>query len=75
MDYTDKLAEPMPGKRSDDKRHLNAWIWETDHKVLGKVAKENGMTLTSLIEYLIGELRKKQPNEIRKWHEKQKRNN
>jgi macrodomain Ter protein organizer (MatP/YcbG family) len=60
----------MANSRSKDKRHLNAWIWETDHKVLARVAKENGMTLTDLVEYLIGELRKKEPKEIQKWKNK-----
>ncbi len=62
----------MANSRSTDKRHLNAWIWERDDAVLRRVAKENGMTKTELVEYLIGELRKKEPKEIQKWKKKKR---
>jgi len=62
----------MANSRSTDKRHLNAWIWERDDAVLRRVAEENGMTKTELVEYLIGELRKKEPKEIQKWKKKKR---
>ena len=61
----------MPNQRNVGKKHLNAWIWETDMDELAAVAKDNGMTLTDLVEYLINELKNKQPKEIQQWHQKQ----
>tara|TARA_R100001443_G_scaffold89011_3_gene95427 strand:- start:3305 stop:3496 length:192 start_codon:yes stop_codon:yes gene_type:complete len=60
----------MANSRSADKRHLNAWIFERDDEVLKRVAKENGITKTELVEYLISQLKKKQTKDIQKWKNK-----
>tara|TARA_R110001583_G_scaffold45311_7_gene142873 strand:+ start:3776 stop:3988 length:213 start_codon:yes stop_codon:yes gene_type:complete len=49
----------MPGQRDKKRRSLSAYIWETDKEVLKRVAKENDMTLTEVIEFLIDELNNK----------------
>ena len=62
----------MPGQRDKKRRSLSAYVWETDKKVLQRVAKENDMTLTEVIEFLIDELNSKdKTNEIKKWKNKQ----
>jgi len=63
----------MANSRSIDKRHLNAWIWERDDVVLNRVASENDMTKTELVEYLISQLTKKQTKDIQQWKNKKKR--
>jgi hypothetical protein len=65
----------MANSRNTDKRHLNAWIWERDDAVLNRVAKENGMTKTELVEYLISQLNKKQTKDIQEWKNKNRGNN
>lgn len=47
----------MSGDRHKDRRRLNAWIFERDFDVLKKVAEREGISVTALIEKLIGELR------------------
>jgi len=62
----------MANSRSADKRHLNAWIFERDDAVLNQVAKDNVMTKTELVEYLISQLTKKQTKEIQLWKSNRK---
>ena len=61
----------MPNTRNDKKRSLSAYIWENDKDVLNRVAKENNMTMTELIEYLVSELKEKSDTitreKIKKW--------
>jgi|TARA_R110001592_G_scaffold327549_1_gene608754 hypothetical protein len=62
----------MANSRSTEKRHLNAWIFERDNEVLNRVAKENGLTKTELVEYLISQLQKKQTKNIQAWKQNKK---
>tara|TARA_R110002020_G_scaffold187963_2_gene386491 strand:+ start:515 stop:763 length:249 start_codon:yes stop_codon:yes gene_type:complete len=82
VDYTPKFgalhlsnetAILMANSRSSDKRHLNAWIFERSDAVLNRVAKENQMTKTELVEYLISQLEEKESKEIEKWKNKKKK--
>ena len=41
-------------------------------EVLKRVAEEHGLTRTELVEFLIGELRKKEPKDVQKWKNKKK---
>ena len=62
----------MANSRSSDKRHLNAWIFERDDAVLNQVAKDNDITKTELVEYLISQLTKKQTKKIQLWKSNRK---
>ncbi len=42
--------------------------------VLKRVAEDNGLTRTELVEFLIGELRKMEPKEVQKWKKKNRKN-
>jgi len=63
----------LANSRSSDKRHLNAWIFERSDAVLNRVAKENKLTKTELVEYLISELEEKESKGIEKWKNKRKK--
>ena len=64
----------MPNQRDERKKSLSAYIWETDKEVLAQVAKDNDMTMTELIEYLVDELKDKSESitreQIKKWKKK-----
>jgi hypothetical protein len=64
----------MPNQRDERKKSLSAYIWETDKEVLAQVAKDNNMTMTELIEYLVNELKEKSDSitreNIKKWKKK-----
>ena len=64
----------MPNQRDERKKSLSAYIWETDKEVLAQVAKNNDMTMTELIEYLVDELKDKSESitreQIKKWKKK-----
>jgi hypothetical protein len=64
----------MPNQRDERKKSLSAYIWETDKEVLAQVAKDNDMTMTELIEYLVNELKEKSDSitreNIKKWKKK-----
>ena len=50
------------------------YLWETDKEVLKKLADENGMTLTEIVEFLINELNNQSEvitrQKIQKWKKK-----
>ena len=52
---------------------MNAWIFERSDAVLNRVAKENKLTKTELVEYLISQLEEKESKEIEKWKNKRKK--
>jgi len=64
----------MPNQRDERKKSLSAYIWETDKEVLSQVAKDNDMTMTELIEYLVNELKQESDTitreNIKKWKKK-----
>ncbi len=50
------------------------YLWETDKEVLKKLADDNGMTLTEVVEFLINELNNQSEvitrQKIEKWKKK-----
>tara|TARA_R100001443_G_scaffold96444_1_gene103259 strand:+ start:282 stop:479 length:198 start_codon:yes stop_codon:yes gene_type:complete len=64
----------MPNQRDELKRSLSMYLWETDKEVLKKLADENGMTLTEIVEFLINELNNQSEvitrQKIEKWKKK-----
>lgn len=70
----DNIYSAMPGQRDKKRRSLSAYLWENEKEVLKRVAKENDMTLTELVEYLVDELEKKSDTitreNIKKWKKK-----
>ena len=64
----------MPNQRDELKRSLSMYLWENDKEVLKKLADDNGMTLTEVVEFLINELNKQSEviirQKIQKWKKK-----
>tara|TARA_R100001015_G_C4452665_1_gene42283 strand:+ start:297 stop:494 length:198 start_codon:yes stop_codon:yes gene_type:complete len=64
----------MPNQRDELKRSLSMYLWENDKEVLKKVADDNGMTLTEVVEFLINELNNQSEvitrQKIEKWKNK-----
>ena len=64
----------MPNQRDELKRSLSMYLWENDKEVLKKLADENGMTLTEVVEFLINELNNQSEvitrQKIKKWKKK-----
>tara|TARA_R100000742_G_C4273776_1_gene93459 strand:+ start:362 stop:559 length:198 start_codon:yes stop_codon:yes gene_type:complete len=64
----------MPNQRDELKRSLSMYLWETDKEVLKKLADDNGMTLTEVVEFLINELNNQSEvitrQKIEKWKKK-----
>ena len=64
----------MPNQRDDQKRSLSMYLWENDKEVLKKLADDNGMTLTEVVEFLINELNNQSEvitrQKIEKWKKK-----
>ena len=64
----------MPNQRDELKRSLSMYLWENDKEVLKKLADENGMTLTEVVEFLINEVNNQSEvitrQKIEKWKKK-----
>ena len=64
----------MPNQRDELKRSLSMYLWENDKEVLKKLADENGMTLTEVVEFLINEVNNQSDiitrKKINKWKTK-----
>lgn len=64
----------MPNQRDELKRSLSCYLWENDKEVLKKLADDNGMTLTEVVEFLINELNNQSEiitrKKINKWKKK-----
>ena len=64
----------MPNQRDELKRSLSMYLWETDKEVLKKLADDNGMTLTEVVEFLINEVNNQSDiitrKKINKWKTK-----
>ena len=64
----------MPNQRDELKRSLSMYLWETDKEVLKKLADDNGMTLTEIVEFLINEINNQSEvitrQKIEKWKKK-----
>jgi|TARA_R100001129_G_C5095610_1_gene182599 hypothetical protein len=64
----------MPNQRDELKRSLSMYLWENDKEVLKKLADDNGMTLTEIVEFLINELNNQSEvitrQKIKKWKKK-----
>ena len=64
----------MPNQRDELKRSLSMYLWENDKEVLKKLADDNGMTLTEVVEFLINEVNNQSDiikrKKINKWKTK-----
>ena len=64
----------MPNQRDELKRSLSMYLWENAKEVLKKLADDNGMTLTEVVEFLINEVNNQSDiitrKKINKWKTK-----
>ena len=64
----------MPNQRDELKRSLSMYLWENDKEVLKKLADDNGMTLTEVVEFLINEVNNQSEiitqKKIKEWKKK-----
>jgi hypothetical protein len=57
----------MPNQRARDKKQLTIWRHEKDMDVLRDVAKVNGISMSELMEVLIGDFQDKRKTEQKKF--------
>ena len=48
----------MPNQRSDKRKQLSTWLFESDFEELKKIAKKEGLSLPDLLSSLIDEHKK-----------------
>ena len=49
----------MPNQRSDKRKQLATWLFETDLNELKRIAKKEGLSMPELLALLIKEYKKK----------------
>ena len=54
----DTGMQPMPNQRSDKRKQLSTWLFESDFEELKKIAKKEGLSLPDLLANLIDEHKK-----------------
>tara|TARA_R100001244_G_scaffold85854_1_gene65709 strand:- start:53 stop:247 length:195 start_codon:yes stop_codon:yes gene_type:complete len=57
----------MPNQRARDKKQLTIWRHEKDMDVLRDVSKVNGISMSELMEVLIGDFQDKRKTEQKKF--------
>ena len=61
------MPQKMPNQRARDKKQLTIWRHEKDMDVLRDVSKVNGISMSELMEVLIGDFQDKRKTEQKKF--------